>query len=147
MGDELSCPDGSLRDIIFIMMNMIKQTESNGVHDQQVRLLRLLAHPARLAVLQILRFDEECVCHMEAILGLRQAYLSQQLAVLREAGLIADRRDGWNIYYRLADPRLIPLLDALASSTGSAPAAETRRRVGETCPCPKCSPNGDAGAK
>lgn len=118
---------------------MIKQTDSTDVQDEEVRLLRLLAHPTRLAVLQILRIDEECVCHMEAILGLRQAYLSQQLAVLREAGMVLDRRDGWNIYYRLADPRLIPLLDALASATGAEQTKERARRAGERCPCPRCS--------
>ncbi len=126
---------------------MIKQTESTGVQDEEVRLLRLLAHPTRLAVLQILRSDEECVCHMEAILGLRQAYLSQQLAVLREAGMVADRRDGWNIYYRLADPRLIPLLDALASATGAEPTKHHARRAGERCPCPRCSETRERAAK
>lgn len=126
---------------------MIKQTESTEVQDEEVRLLRLLAHPTRLAVLQILRIDEECVCHMEAILGLRQAYLSQQLAVLREAGMVVDRRDGWNIYYRLADPRLIPLLDALASATGAEPTKEHARRAGERCPCPRCSETRERAAK
>lgn len=126
---------------------MIDKQETIASQDEDVRLLRLLAHPTRLAVLQILRVEEECVCHMEAMLGLRQAYLSQQLAVLREAGVIADRRDGWNIYYRLVDERLIPLLDALASSNASAQTAEHRRRVGENCPCPKCSPNGDTNSK
>jgi DNA-binding transcriptional ArsR family regulator len=41
---------------------------------------------------------------MEAHLGYRQDYISQQLMVLREAGLIQDRRDGWNVFYRVSEP-------------------------------------------
>ena len=47
---------------------------------------------------------------MEAHLGYRQAYISQQLMVLREAGLIQDRRDGWNVFYRVAEPRIFAVL-------------------------------------
>lgn len=136
MDDESSFSPLRQRDIIFIRMNMI---DSHRQKEDEIRLLRLLAHPARLEILEILRIDEECVCHMAAVLGLRQAYLSQQLAVLREAGLIADRRDGWNIYYRLDDPRLLPLLDALSQTGGENPGTEKSRVVGEGCPCPKCS--------
>ena len=49
--------------------------------------LKALAHPVRLQILDMLRADDEvCVCHMEAAFGKRQAYISQQLMVLREAG-------------------------------------------------------------
>ena len=68
----------------------------------QAHLLKTLSHPTRLAVLEILRDGEQCVCHMEAMLGLRQASISQQLMVLREAGLVGVRRDGLNVYYRVA---------------------------------------------
>ena len=49
---------------------------------------------------------------MEAYLGSRQAYISQQLAVLHEVGLILDRRDGWNIY-RVINPQIYAVLDAV----------------------------------
>ena len=62
--------------------------------DDLAALFKVLMHPTRLAILGILRQGEECVCHMEATLGLRQAYISQQLSVLREAGLVSVRRDG-----------------------------------------------------
>ena len=83
-------------------MNMInKSLPETQPFEAQAQLLKVLTHPARLAILNILRDGEHCVCHMEAYLGYRQAYISQQLAVLREAGLIQDRRDGWNIFYRV----------------------------------------------
>jgi len=62
---------------------------------QSAGLFKTLMHPARLEILEILRDGEHCVCHIEAVLGYRQAYISQQLSVLREAGLVQDRRDGW----------------------------------------------------
>ncbi|MEW6406696.1 MAG: permease [Chloroflexota bacterium] len=46
----------------------------------------ILMHPARLGILDLLREGEACVCHMEAVFGYRQAYISQQLMVLRDAG-------------------------------------------------------------
>ncbi len=112
--------------------------------EPQARLFKALMHPGRLAILEILRNGEECVCHMEALLGLRQAYISQQLSVLREAGLVEVRRDGWNIFYRLIEPRVLSVLDAAGALTGpgkqfSALKAASRTKV-ENCRCPKCSP-------
>jgi ArsR family transcriptional regulator len=106
-------------------------------YEAQAQFLKVLTHPARLAILHILREDEHCVCHMEAHLGYRQAYISQQLMVLREAGLIQDRRDGWNVFYRVANPRIFDVLAAVEQVLGLEPAM----REGETvaCPCPKCS--------
>lgn len=46
-------------------------------YSEEVKLLKALTHPARLAILEILRDGEQCVCHMEAILQQRQAYISQ----------------------------------------------------------------------
>ncbi len=71
-----------------------------------ITILKALSHPARLAILEALRQREACVCHMEALFGWRQAYISQQLMVLREAGIIEDRREGWNVYYRVVDRRI-----------------------------------------
>ena len=111
-------------------------------YDQQAQILKVLTHPARLAILDILRDGEHCVCHMEAHLGYRQAYLSQQLAVLREAGLIQDRRDGWNIFYRVTDPRIYAILDAVQVVTGEKTTGHHKDDV--MCPCPHCNPNNKA---
>jgi ArsR family transcriptional regulator len=78
---------------------------------------------------------------MEAALGLRQAYISQQLMVLREAGLIQDRRDGWNIFYRVIKPEIYVVLDAANALTDEHPGEEEQldlRKRYETCECPKC---------
>ncbi len=105
--------------------------------EAQSQLLKVLTHPARLAILAILRDGEHCVCHMEAHLGLRQSYISQQLAVLREAGLIQDRRDGWNVYYRVADPQIYAVLDAVQQVLGESSVPHVKNNI--HCPCPKCN--------
>ena len=105
--------------------------------DSQADFFKVLTHPARLAILEILREGEHCVCHMEAHLGYRQAYISQQLAVLRESGLIADRREGWNIFYRVTEPRIFEVLDAARRLNGQ-PLFESGR-LDVACSCPHCS--------
>jgi DNA-binding transcriptional ArsR family regulator len=107
-------------------------------YNNQAQLFKVLIHPARLAILEILRNGEQCVCHMETFLGYRQAYISQQLAVLREAGLIQDRREGWNIFYRVSEPRIYAVLDA-AREIGQATLPPGAPQFGQVdCPCPKC---------
>jgi DNA-binding transcriptional ArsR family regulator len=111
------------------------------VYENTAELFKVLMHPTRLAILEMLRNGEECVCHMTAMLGARQAYISQQLMVLREAGLVIDRRDGWNIYYHVTRPEVYAVLDAArrmaADQREAAPTFSLRSRS-ETCPCPKC---------
>jgi ArsR family transcriptional regulator len=117
---------------------MIQEAKTDAQpYEVHAQLFKLLTHPVRLAILDILRDGEHCVCHMEAHLGYRQAYISQQIAVLREAGLIQDRRDGWNIFYHVTDPRIYSVLDTIQLMTGQ-PAASIRRE-GVVCPCPHCS--------
>ncbi len=108
----------------------------------QVELLKAISHPTRLAVLEILRDGEQCVCHMEAMLGLRQSSISQQLMVLREARLVEVRRDGNNMYYRIVKPGVFAILDAVYAATGK-PKTVKHRHAKDECPCPKC----DAAAK
>ncbi len=107
-------------------------------YEAQAQLLKVLTHPARLAILNILREGEHCVCHMEAHLGFRQAYISQQLIVLREAGLIQDRRDGWNVFYHVTEPRIFDVLAAVEQMVGPIQ-DHSPHRSEVACPCPKCN--------
>lgn len=110
-------------------------------YEVQSEIFKILMHPTRLAILDILREGEQCVCHMEAMLGLRQAYISQHLMVLREAGLVEDRRDGWNIFYHVCQPQIYAVLDAMDVFSGSTGKKEENQRAGKkACPCPKCNP-------
>jgi len=114
-----------------------------GKYDTQTKLYKALMHPVRLAILDILREGDECVCHMEAALGYRQAYISQHLMVLREAGLVEDQRDGWNIFYRVTRPEIYALLDEARQMLG-VPASASVPTRSASCPCPHCQKDSEA---
>lgn len=100
-------------------------------------ILHVMAHPARLRLLNALRGGEECVCHLTALVHQRQAYVSQQLMVLREAGLIQDRKESFRVYYRIKDLRVFPLLDAINVMRGER-ANSFNQQAMAGCPCPRC---------
>lgn len=102
-------------------------------------IFKALTHPTRLSILEILRDGEQCVCHLEAVLNSRQAYISQHLMVLREAGLVEDRREGARIYYRVIEPEVFSLLESAIRLGGVEPRQQGNIKV-EGCPCPRCSP-------
>ena len=108
----------------------------------QARLIKALAHPTRLYILDILSRGEACVCHLTTILKQRQPYVSQHLMVLREASLVRDRKEGVIVYYRLADGRtaeVIGLTRELMRASGMEvdfPLIPTAPVEG--CPCPEC---------
>jgi ArsR family transcriptional regulator, arsenate/arsenite/antimonite-responsive transcriptional repressor len=66
-----------------------------------VDLLKALAHPVRLRILALLRRDELCVCQITQVLGLPLSTASEHLTELRRAGLLAERREGRWVFYRL----------------------------------------------
>ncbi|MER8046763.1 metalloregulator ArsR/SmtB family transcription factor [Streptomyces sp. NPDC094032] len=71
---------------------------------------KTLGHPVRIRVLELLSVREQAVAEMLPQVGVEPAALSQQLAVLRKANLVTTRREGSNVYYRLASPDLADLL-------------------------------------
>ena len=81
--------------------------------DQAQQLLRALAEPIRLQVVQALQHGERCVCDLTGDLNLAQSKLSFHLKVLKEAGLIRARQEGRWIYYRLEPSALLLLRDWL----------------------------------
>lgn len=107
--------------------------------NSSARLFKVLGHPARLAILAVLRNGEECVCHLEAVLGYRQAYISQHLMTLREAGVVQDRRDGSNVFYRVVQPAVFSIMEAGLKLEGRQLPRASKATVPD-CPCPKCSP-------
>lgn len=100
-------------------------------YEEAVEILKALAHPARLQIVDTLRIRDACVCHFETLLDRPQAYVSQQLGVLRSVGLVSDCKEGQRVYYSLADERVRDLLEVLL---GPPRGEETL----EACRCPEC---------
>jgi DNA-binding transcriptional ArsR family regulator len=126
-------------------------TPSSAMAENLAMIFRLLAQPSRLQILLVIGAGEACVCHLEAALRQRQAYISQQLMLLRDAGLVTTNRDGRNIYYRLSNPGVLAIIDHAALAIG---AALPQTSQGKTppianCPCPHCveMAGGDANAE
>jgi DNA-binding transcriptional ArsR family regulator len=94
-------------------------------------LFKALADRTRLRILGLLAAGEVCVCNIHGSLGLPQPTTSRHLASLRRAGLVATRRDGLWVHYRLADlpdPVTRTVLDAVRHALGHVPAAARDRR-------------------
>ncbi|RTL32436.1 MAG: ArsR family transcriptional regulator [Burkholderiales bacterium] len=80
---------------------------------EAVAALKALGNPERLLLLCRLSQGELSVGELEAALDIHQPTLSQQLGVLRREGMVQTRRDGKNVIYRIADERLLTLLQTL----------------------------------
>lgn len=107
-------------------------------------ILKALSHPARLHILTLLAGQEACVCHIQAVVGLRQASASQHLRELRRSHLIASRRHGAHVYYHVDDPRVPAFLEnllALVQAQDGRPKSATKLRLTPPrgqCKCPQC---------
>jgi DNA-binding transcriptional ArsR family regulator len=77
------------------------------------QLLKTLANPDRLLLLCQLSQGERNVSELETLLGIQQPTLSQQLAVLRREELVATRREGKQIYYRISSPAALAVIGTL----------------------------------
>lgn len=113
-------------------MNMIK-TPSNLAKVSET--LQIISNGPRLEIILGIGTAEVCVCHLEAMLGLRQASLSQHLMALREAGVVTDRREGRYVFYRLCDPALLDFINQAAKLQGLE--LQTLEPSPE-CDCPHC---------
>jgi DNA-binding transcriptional ArsR family regulator len=120
------------------MMTSIQATPGEIV----AGILQAIDQPARLQILQVIGGGEVCVCHLEATLGQRQAYISQHLMALRDAGIITSRRDGRYVFYRLKDERVLDLIQLAGSLAGLPPTAPVAPPPVQECPCPHCSTAG-----
>jgi DNA-binding transcriptional ArsR family regulator len=83
---------------------------SRPLYQLKAEFFKTLGHPARIRVLELLSQREHAVAEMLPEVGIEAANLSQQLAVLRRAGLVTTRKEGSNVYYSLTSPHVAELL-------------------------------------
>jgi ArsR family transcriptional regulator len=70
-------------------------------YEARARIAKAFAHPSRLLILDVLDQGEMCVCDLTELVGADQSTVSKHLAVLKHAGLVADRKQGVMTFYRL----------------------------------------------
>ena len=103
--------------------------------------LSAISSPQRIAILLTIGNGEVCVCHLEAVLGWRQAYISQHLMALRQADILESNRKGKFIYYTLKNKSLLTVilnvanLIELPSETIS---SVINQQSYPSCDCPQC---------
>ena len=94
----------------------------------RTEILKALAHPARLAMVDALRSGERRVCELQQLVGSALPTVSRHLSVLRATGLLACRREGAQIYYRLLVPCVVDMFRCLDQAL-----LETEDRRSEVC--------------
>ena len=93
---------------------------------EAAEMVRVLGHPVRLRIVELLEAGELTVTQLQDGLEAPQALVSQQLARMRAAGIVTGRRSGSNVWYTIADPRVARMLACLRHC--DLPAASGRRR-------------------
>ena len=94
----------------------IMAARDDSFYEAKARVIEALANPKRLAILDLLGDSERPVSELSSSLGLPQATTSQHLSVLRRAGVVATRREGNFVYYRIADPRITAACRAMSDA-------------------------------
>ncbi len=91
-------------------MHTEASAEAARRHEFQAQVFQALAHPIRVAVVELLRDGEVCVCDIAAQIGAERSNVSRHLAVMQRAGVLSCRRDGLQVLYRLRTPCILEFL-------------------------------------
>ena len=92
-------------------------------HEGRAKVLKAMAHPSRLAVIERLEKGEACVCELQEIVKSDMSTVSKHLALMKRAGIVDERKEGLWVYYRLRVPCVIRFLDCIDAVVAS-PAKE-----------------------
>jgi DNA-binding transcriptional ArsR family regulator len=104
--------------------------ETPPIYRLKAEFFRLLGHPARVRILELLRDGERSVGELQAALGLDSSGTSQHLTAMRRQGLLESRRAGTSVFYRVKDPRIFQLLE-VAKQVLTGQLEETRDLLGD----------------
>jgi ArsR family transcriptional regulator len=121
----------------------MKKLSIPQISEQIAGPVEAIASAQRIALLLAIGNGEACVCHLEASLGWRQAYISQHLMALRKADILQDRREGRYVYYRLKNASYLDLITVSAAISGlsaKAVSAVINTQIYPSCECPHCTP-------
>lgn len=83
------------------------------IYEVHASICQCLANPKRLEIINTLRDKEMPVTELAEKMGITKANLSQHLAIMRDKGILKSRREGTNIYYSLANPKVIKACDIM----------------------------------
>lgn len=79
----------------------LKTPKARNRYEARARIAKALAHPSRLLMLEAMEDGERCVCELTDLVGADQSTVSKHLSILKQAGLVEDRKQGVMVYYRV----------------------------------------------
>ncbi len=88
-------------------------------YKNRVKIIKALAHPARLFMIDFLKDGEKCVCEFTDKIGLDQTTISKHLAVLKSAKIVEHEKRGLNVFYRLKCPCILDIFNCIESVNDS----------------------------
>lgn len=83
------------------------------MYENRAQILKALAHPTRLHILDLIREERPCVKKLEELLGIAQPNISQHLSLLRNTGIVFAEREGNQVCYRINNETVLKILDAI----------------------------------
>ena len=81
--------------------------------ERRARVIKAMAHPSRLMMLEALADGERCVCDLQKLVGADISTVSKHLSLMKEAGLVQDRKEGLWVHYRLRVPCILQFMDCI----------------------------------
>ncbi len=87
--------------------------DDDAVYESRAKILKAMAHPGRLRMLDGLQDGERCVCDLQALVGSDLSTVSRHLSVLRAAGLVTSRRERNQIFYKLRVPCVLKMFSCV----------------------------------
>jgi ArsR family transcriptional regulator len=102
---------------------------TRGRYEAKAKMMKALAHPTRLFILDELSKGERCVCELRDMVGADLSTVSKHLAVLKTAGIVSDDKRGLQVFYRLKTPCVLGFFDCVQQvQNAAAPAKRGRGR-------------------
>lgn len=99
-----------LQHLAYLPNVIMKKLELEPIHkplshyEEQANVMKAMAHPSRLMMIDSLSHGEQCVCELTDLVGCDISTVSKHLKILKEAGIVEDDKRGKNVYYRLTVP-------------------------------------------
>lgn len=113
------CPGEDVTKYAHELRMLVEETINAKKVKLQSRLLKVLSSPLRLKILHLLNIREMCECEVMVAFGLTQPTASHHLEILEKAGLVKSRREGKWIFFKLANAKILNLIENLASETSA----------------------------
>ena len=82
-------------------------------YEERARIMKALAHPSRLMMVDELSLGERCVCELTEMVGADMSTVSKHLSVLKDAGIVDSRKEGVQVFYRLKVPCVLEVFDCI----------------------------------